>query len=82
MKVAITTKKELKDPKLEITINLEKGTTNFILWYQCPKCVGYGCRHGNGPCDDHLKLAPEDVLKTIGHEVRPMLESILQSILK
>lgn len=81
MKVVITKQKNLEDPHLELDINLTKGATSISLTYTCPNCAGYGCRHGSGPCDDSLELAPKDVISTLGESARPMLEKLFKQIL-
>lgn len=81
MKVAITTKRELQNPHLELDINLENGTTRILLRHTCPNCSGYGCRHTGDGCDDIIVLKLEDVLTTLGPDVKPVLESLFSSIL-
>jgi hypothetical protein len=80
MKVAITTKRELQNPHLELDINLEAGVSYIVLRHTCPNCSGYGC-HNRGGCDDTIKLAPEDVLATLGAEAKPVLEKLFEGIL-
>jgi hypothetical protein len=80
MKVAITTKKELNDPHLELNINLDAGTMCATLTYTCAKCGGYGCHH-SGHCDDHINLEPGDILDTLGEDSKPILQKLFATIL-
>jgi hypothetical protein len=81
MKVTIVTKRELQNPHLELDINLEAGTTFIMIRHTCSTCAGYGCHNRSGGCDDIIKLAPEDVLDTLGAEAKPVLERLFNSIL-
>ena len=81
MKVVITTNKELKNPHLELDINLDAGASYIVLKHTCPNCAGYGCHNHQGGCDDTIKLAPEDVLATLGKDAYPVLESLFKKIL-
>jgi len=74
MKVAITTQKELRNPHLELDVNLEKGTLSVALTYECPECAGYGC-HGRS-CDDCITLEPENILTTLGPEAKTLLTDL------
>jgi hypothetical protein len=79
MKVEITTKRELKNPHLEIDINLDANVSYIMLKHTCPNCAGYGC-HGSN-CDDTIKLQPEEVLTTLGPDARYILKSLFETIL-
>ena len=82
MKVTFTTHRDLQDPHLELDLDLTKAKASIQLTYTCQKCAGYGCRHGNGPCDDSKQLAPKDVIATLGEEARPMLKELFDQILR
>ena len=81
MKVAITTKRELLNPHLEIDINLEAGVVYVVLKHTCGNCAGYGCHNRHGGCDDTIKLTPEEVIPTLGEGALPMLKDLFQRIL-
>lgn len=78
-KVAIVTRKELEDPKLQVLINLENGAFEVRLKYTCPHCAGHGCH--SRACDDEVVLAPEDVISTLGPESKILLTAIFDRIL-
>lgn len=87
MKITITSNKELINPKLEMSISLEKDLMFIRLISTCPKCSGWGCnthRHNNDECNSGnivQNLKPEEVLDTLGSEAFSLLKSTFDKIL-
>lgn len=81
MKVTLTKSRDLNDPHLEIDLDLTHAKAHIVLTYTCPKCAGYGCRHGNSPCDDNIPLIPGEVVPTLGPEAKAMLKELFDQIL-
>lgn len=79
MKVVITTKRDLKDPHLQLDIDLERDILYVTVKHTCTNCAGYGCR--NASCDDTIRLTPEEVIPTLGEDARPILERALKQLL-
>lgn len=47
---------EIEDVEVSISFYLDKDNPVSIGYtHTCTKCGGYGCRHGNGPCNGGFK---------------------------
>jgi hypothetical protein len=85
MKVAITTTKELVDPRLEISIKLESGEALFTLKSTCQECAGWGCKYRDNKCNGGtvcVELKPKDLIKTLGSGFLKIIENLYQQIIQ
>jgi hypothetical protein len=74
-----------ENASLSLSIPLPMGSAGNILSlqfdYTCPNCSGYGCRHGNGPCDDGDEIELTNLKQSIGEEQAQYLIDYLQRMI-
>ena len=49
--VRLVKHRKVKNAKVIVRVHLETGKVYWDLSWTCTKCAGYGCRHGNAPCN-------------------------------
>lgn len=82
MKLTFIKEIEVKDPLVNVSVDLKTQKATLTINYTCPKCTGYGCRT-NDNCSGgsvFLDLDPEKIDIILDDDTASKLRSIIQKL--